>query len=152
MNALFLNEHTFREPLSPSQVRQYKFDSLLSREIRGYVNSKEYLFTKGTRMLMWVGTKLRKLGIKSADDTGTRNQGSINLLRHALITKIYDNPNLTSEQRTEVAEQFKHSPGTVMACVRSFESGGMPSSAGTRGANNAGLPSSFKSLITSEVK
>lgn len=99
---------------------RHKFDGLLSREIRGFVANKTYLFGATKRLSQWVSNKLKKIGVKTEGDGG-KSAGAINLLRHTLITEIYnDNPNLTSEQRTEVAEQFKHSPGTAQQYVRSF--------------------------------
>jgi len=116
-------------------IQRFDFSSLLSRELRAFVKDKEYLFGRGASMSIWVNEKLKKLGIKQPGD-----EGAINLLRHSLITELMgDSPNMTAEQRTELANRFKHSPGTAMAYVRSFADDQTPT-LGKRKADADALP------------
>jgi len=69
----------------------------------------------------FVGNMLQKAGIKkgTTEDGGKINAGTINLLRHALISqKFADNPDMSEVERETLAKQFRHSPVTTEDYIR----------------------------------
>lgn len=79
------------------------------------------LFGKA-KMSSRVREMLIKAGIKTKDQTkkGTKvNVGSINLLRKAYVTDYFEkNPNMTEEERVELASAMRHSPVVTETYVR----------------------------------
>jgi len=70
-----------------------------------------YFFNKtAAGLTAFVGTVLKKLGEES--------KGAINYLRHSKKTEIFQNNNLTAEEKRKAAEAFQHSPLTSLSYIR----------------------------------
>ena len=90
------------------------FNAHVSKLIRDYIEHNgikpdDYLFNG--KLSSFVGTMNRKIGIP-------KGQQAINYIRHSKKTEIFQNPNLTTEEKQKAAAAFQHSPVTSLAYIR----------------------------------
>ena len=90
------------------------FNAHVSKLIRDYMEHNgikpgDYLFNG--KLSSFVGTMNRKIGIE-------KGQQAINYIRHSKKTEIFQNPNLTPEEKLKASQAFQHSPVTSLSYIR----------------------------------